>query len=143
MEIVEESLFVPYTAAQMYELVNEIEAYPEFMPWCKQATILQQEPGLMRACLVLQLAGLHKSITTENQLVENESIDMQLVSGPFKKFHGVWHFRDESGGCVVSFNLNFDMANALLRMTVSKLFRTIAQSMVKAFSTRAEQVYGE
>jgi len=142
MTQISRSAIVPYTNEQMFKLVSDIEAYPEFLPWCGATEILSSNANEIRASILIAYKGVHKSFTTVNYEVEGESIEMTLLEGPFKSLHGVWKFQalDESAS-KVSLNLEFEFSNPLVAMTVGKVFSSIADTLVDAFGERAKQVY--
>ena len=127
----------------MYALVNDVQAYPEFLPWCRSTRVLERSPTHMRAKIEMALAGLSRSFTTLNTLVPAERIDLALVDGPFRHLEGHWRFEALSeAACKVHLDLSFEVANALFSMALSPAFEKISHSLVDAFSQRARQVYG-
>ena len=142
MPAVKRTEFVPYSSRQMFELVNDIESYPEFLPWCNQARLEPNvEEGIV-ATLTITKGPLHYSFTTENKNREFDYIEMRLLEGPFKHLYGVWHFDDAPGGCRISLDLEFEFPNRMLLTPLSKVFSAIINSMVGAFRQRAAQLYG-
>jgi len=140
--IVNRSALVSYSAQQMFDLVNDIEAYPQFMDGCVGAKILKREDDWLEARLDLSRAGVHQSFITRNHLQEPTSMSMTLVDGPFKRLQGGWTFTPLSeNACKVSFELAFELQNKLLGMAVGKLFETVANKQVDALCERARQVY--
>lgn len=139
---VERSALVNYSAAQMFELVNDIEAYPKFMDGCVGAQILARGDDWLEARLDLSKAGVTQSFVTRNQLQAPQSMTMNLVDGPFKYLRGVWRFTPLSEtACKVSFELEFELQNRLLGMAVGKLFEGVSNKQVDALCARAKQVY--
>ncbi|MDQ2076359.1 type II toxin-antitoxin system RatA family toxin [Marinimicrobium sp. ABcell2] len=140
---VERSALVQYSAQQMFDLVNDIEAYPEYMDDCVGAQVLQRGPGWLEARLELQKAGLTQSFVTRNELQPPTRMTMKLVEGPFSRLEGCWTFEAiDSGACRVGFELAFDMKSRLLGMAVGKLFESAASKQVDALCRRAQNVYG-
>ena len=92
MPQISRTALVPYSAEQMYQLVNDVQSYPQFLPGCTGSRILESTPGLMTAAVDVSKAGISKTFTTRNQLTSNQSILMSLVDGPFKKLIGGWKF---------------------------------------------------
>ena len=126
----------------MYALVEDIEAYPQFLPWCAAAEVHQRQPGETRATLTLGVAGLRHSFTTLNQNRPGEAIDMRLVEGPFRRFAGEWRFVPlGEHACRIEFTLQYEFSSRSLRMLLAPLFDGIADSMVDAFVRRAAQVH--
>lgn len=143
MPNIQESVDVPYNAAEMYELVNHIEAYVEFIPWCTESKILSQDEDNIQASLTLCGAGFSKSFTTSNRLQKNKIIKISLVNGPFRHLEGFWAFEPTKKGCKVHLNLAFEFTNHLLTFAFSPVFEKMAQSLIQAFSDRAKQIYGK
>ncbi len=133
--------FVPYTPQQMFDLVNDVAKYPQFLPWCQKTHIADQSDNHMEASMHISKGPLHKAFTTLNRLIPHQRIEMRLKQGPFKHLEGIWQFEALDQGTKVSFALSFEFQNPLLAMTLGPLFHQIAQSMVAAFSKRATQVY--
>ncbi|UCE89381.1 MAG: type II toxin-antitoxin system RatA family toxin [Pseudomonadota bacterium] len=143
MTVITRQALVPYEAEQMYRLVDNIEAYAEFLPWCSSATVLSRAAEQVEASIQIEHSGLKKSFTTRNTLEPGTAISMQLVEGPFKHLHGVWRFHALGAeGCKVSLKLEFEFSSKLLGMTFGKVFNHIAGNLVDAFIQRAGDVYG-
>jgi len=143
MTLIQKSALVPYTPAQMFALVDDIEAYPEFLPWCKSARVLSRTEDEVRATLELSKGGVEKAFTTCNRNQKNKMIEMRLVEGPFKRLEGFWRF-DALGdaGCKVTLDLEFEFAGRMLAMVVGPVFSQVANSLVDSFQKRAVAVYG-
>lgn len=140
---VERSALVQYSAQQMFDLVNDIEAYPEYMDDCVGAQVLQRGPGWLEARLDLQKAGLRQSFVTRNELHPPTGMDLTLVQGPFSYLKGRWSFDAiDAGACRVGLALSFEMKSRLLGAAVGKLFESVASKQVDALCRRAETVYG-
>lgn len=133
---------LPYSPRQMFELVNGIEDYPRFLPWCSAAKILCQDDREIEASLELSWSGIHKNFTTRNTLTPYERIEMTLVQGPFKHLEGIWRFIPIAEGCKVELDLEFELAGHFLDMFFQPIFQKIANSFVDLFSKRAIEVYG-
>lgn len=144
MTTVSRMALMPYSAGEMYDLVDNIEAYPSFLPWCKSATVLSRSDDEVRANLELSRSGINKSFTTCNRLQRNKIIEMRLVEGPFKHLEGFWRF-DILGeqACKVSLDLEFEFSSRLLGLTVGPVFNQIASTLVDSFCQRAVEVYGK
>ena len=143
MTTIHKSALVPYSAEQMYTLVDDIPAYPEFLPWCSGSKEITRREDEVEASLDIAHSGVHKSFTTRNRLEKNRSIEMQLVEGPFKHLNGVWRFEPlGDAGSKVVLDLEFDFSSKLLGMTFGPIFSKIAGSLVDAFIQRAQKIYG-
>jgi ribosome-associated toxin RatA of RatAB toxin-antitoxin module len=137
------SALVKYSPAQMFQLVNEVEAYPARFQWCTGAEILQRQENVMVARLDLKFAGFRQSFTTRNSVDPPRRLQMDLVDGPFRSLEGVWDFvalGDE--GCKVSFALDFDYAGKLGGAAMKLGFQSLTGRMVDDFCREAERVYG-
>lgn len=135
---------LPYSAAEMYALVDAIESYPEFLPWCKSTTILNRTDDEVHAEIELSRGGINKSFSTCNRSQKNKIIEMRLVKGPFHHLEGFWRF-DSLGehACKVSLDLEFEFSSRLLSLTFGPVFNQIAGTLVDSFCQRAVAVYGE
>jgi ribosome-associated toxin RatA of RatAB toxin-antitoxin module len=143
MTTIHKSALVPYSAEQMYNLVDDVLAYPEFLPWCSSSKEINRGESEVEASLDIAHSGVHKSFTTRNRLEINKTIEMQLVEGPFKHLHGIWRFEPlGDAGSKVMLDLEFEFSSKLLGMTFGPLFSKIASSLVDAFIQRAQKVYG-
>ena len=126
----------------MYALVDDIDAYDVFLPWCSKSSVLKRETSSVDASLEIKYSKLHKSFTTRNLNTPYTSIEMQLLDGPFKHLHGKWLFTPlGQDGTKVELVLEFEFANKLMDMTVGPVFSHIANSLVDAFTKRAREVY--
>lgn len=143
MPSIEKSALVSYSAEQMFNLVNDIDSYPEFVPGCADSRVVEQNDDYKVASLQISKAGIQKAFTTRNRLVKPERIDMELVDGPFKKLTGGWVFKPLSeDACKVELKLDFEFSSRLLGMAFGKIFSEVTSRMVDAFVKRADQVYG-
>ncbi len=137
------SALVKYSPAQMFDLVNEVEAYPKRFPWCAGAEILESQQDVLVARLDLKFAGFHQSFTTRNTVDPPKRLTMDLVDGPFRSLEGVWDFIAlGDAGCKVAFALDFDYAGRLGGSALKLGFQGLAGRMVGDFCREAERVYG-
>ncbi|WP_213990029.1 SRPBCC family protein [Sodalis sp. dw_96] len=142
MPHISRSALVPYSVEQMFALVNDISAYPEFIPGCTGSRVLGKEGNELTAEMDVSKAGISKTFVTRNVITDNESIVMRLVSGPFRTFAGGWRFTTLSPeACKVEFELSFEFKNKLVELAFGHIFKEMANSMVQAFSLRAKEVY--
>ena len=141
---VDRSALLPYTSAEMFELVSDISAYPEFLPWCNGAQILSQQGEELNARIGFSVSGVNKSFTTRNRLRPGKEIAMQLVEGPFSELQGRWRF-DALGdaGCKISLLLEYEFSSKMVSLVVGPVFNKIANTLVDAFQKRAVEVYGK
>lgn len=144
MTVIKKEACVPYTTAQMYALVNAIESYSQFLPWCKSTVIHSRTEAEVKASIRVAKGRIEHSFTTLNCLQPNQWIEIHLLEGPFKHLSGCWRFETEKvNGCKVSLDLNFEFSNRLVALTVGPLLNTIANTFIEAFSERAKAIYGE
>ena len=147
MKTVHKSVLIWYSAAEMFALVTDIASYPQFLPWCDQAAILEQDENGMTAKVGISFAGLRQSFTTRNTHEKDRKVSLKLVAGPFSNLDGVWEFIPvgDAGerACKVELTLGYDFDNIALAALVGPVFDKIAGSLVDAFVKRASQVYGE
>ncbi len=134
---------VPFSPQQMFDLVNNVAEYPQFLPWCAKTQVESQSENHMQASVHIVKGPISKAFSTINTLIPHERIEMRLKQGPFKHLEGVWSFEGLAQGCKVSFHLNFEFQNTLLALTMGPLFNQIAQTLLQAFTTRAHHVYTE
>lgn len=134
---------VPYTPAQMYELVNNVEQYSEFLPGCQESVVHSRNEDEVKASLVIAASGMSKSFTTMNRLQKDKMIEIRLVDGPFKRLEGFWRFEPAEGGkhCEIIFDLSFEFSGMFLDMMISPVISQVADAMVGAFQKRAAEVY--
>ena len=133
-----------HPADKMFDLVNNIDVYPEFVPGCVNAKILDNKDNQIRACLEVEKLGFRKRFTTLNTLTPSSSIEMSLIDGPFRTLHGIWTFTPLSEtSCRISFDLTFEFKNRILDLTFTPIFKELMENMVKAFSNRARLVYNQ
>ena len=132
----------PYSAQQMFDLVNDINAYPQFVPDCIDTGVLQRDDNLLLAYIEVEKFGFKKRFTTLNRLKEPSKIEITLIDGPFKKLVGAWTFKPISENqSKITFDLTFEFNSKLLDMTFTPIFKDIMKNMVIAFSNRAKQLY--
>jgi len=142
MTVINRSAIVPFTAAQMFELVNDIEKYSQFVPYCVNSQIVDRNADEIHASLTFSGAGVHKSFSTLNRLQTNKMVEMRLVNGPFKSLEGFWSFEPlDTHLCRVTLNLEFELSTGVLKMLFGPVFHQVAALLVDAFHKRAQQVY--
>lgn len=126
----------------MFDLVNDIERYQDFLPWCRESWVLSQDEDELKATIVIAKSGLEKAFTTHNRFQAGKMIEMRLVEGPFRQLEGFWRFHAlREDACKVTLDLDFEFSNRLVAMAFGKVFTQIANTLVDAFVKRAEQVY--
>jgi ribosome-associated toxin RatA of RatAB toxin-antitoxin module len=143
MSSVRRSLRVHFTAAQMFDLVADVESYPEFLLWCRGARMCGSTSNTVDAEIDVGIAGIRKSFRTRNTLDRPHSISIALLSGPFRRLDGAWTFADlAEGRAEVALALDFEVVHSPLAFAFAAIFEEVARSQLSAFVGRAEQVYG-
>ncbi|HYR37234.1 MAG TPA: type II toxin-antitoxin system RatA family toxin [Burkholderiales bacterium] len=141
MKEISRSAIVEHSAAEMFALVDDIDSYPRFLPWCQDARV-ESVGDKKRATLTVGLRGLRQSFTTLNENRPGESIDMRLVEGPFKQFTAAWRFTQLSEqACEIAFSLRYQFASRALGKLLEPLFDEIADTMVDVFTRRADELH--
>ena len=146
MKNIHKSVLIWYAPEEMFRLVTDVARYPEFLPWCDRARVLEFDAHSMLAEVGISLGGIQQTFTTRNKHEEGRSVGMSLVSGPFSNLAGTWRFHPVGDGsqraCKVELELAYGFSSKTLAMVVGPVFDKIAASMVDAFVKRAEDVYG-
>ncbi len=144
MATIDRSALLPYSADQLFQLVADIEQYPKFLSGCEEAQILTREGDVVTARLGLSRAGLSHSFVTRNTMRSGESIDLELVDGPFERFDGCWRFTAlAADACKVALTLEFRMRSGLIHVAAGRLFDKVAMDLVDAVVRRAHTIYGK
>ncbi len=142
MKVLERSAIVPYSAAQMFALVNDVARYPEFLPWCDGARVEDVSPTIRIASVNVVRGPLKTQFTTRNHLQPDVEILMNLVEGPFQSLTGLWRFEAiGERGSRVSFRVEFEFKNGLLAAAFNAIFESLCGTIVAAFVQRARQIY--
>ncbi len=143
MPSISRSALVMYSVEQMYQLINDVLAYPQFLPDCSNSKIISQDESSVTASLLVSKAGIKKWFTTKNTLVSNQKITLELVDGPFNKLQGHWLLTPLSDeACKVSLELEYEFSNRMFDLAFGRVFTHMTNNMVQAFTQRAKQVYG-
>ena len=143
MPKVVKSLLVPFSSSQMYELINNVAAYPEFLPWCKSAIVHSNAATKLHATLCIGKGLISQSISTRNTMVPNEQITMEYQAGPFKNCTGGWEFISTvDNKCQVNFFMQYEFSSMFNAMTLEPIFTPLANTLIDAFYKRAQELYG-
>ncbi|GAB1389588.1 MAG: hypothetical protein AMXMBFR78_13100 [Rubrivivax sp.] len=148
MKHVRKSVLLWYSPREMFDLVDGVQDYPRFLPWCEKAELLAQHEDGVTARLSLAYMGVRHAFTTRNQHVVGERLQMALVDGPFSLLDGIWLFKplgrpgSDKPACKIEFDLRYAFSSKPLETVVSPVFDRIANTFVDSFVRRAEQVYG-
>lgn len=142
MHNISKKAIVNYSDKQIFELVNSIDEYPEFLHWCSNAYILNQSEKEIIASIEINKSGLKQTFTTRNSIEKFTTIKMKLIEGPFKNLEGVWRFSAlDKNITEISLDLQFEFKSKLMDISLSPIFAQIAGSQLQAFIDRAKQVY--
>ena len=143
MREVRRSALVQHSASDMFSLVDDIESYPQFLPWCKSAVVHSRDGNVVEATLELQRGELSKQFRTRNQASGSDSIEMSLVDGPFRHLKGRWTFTQlGDSGSKVELNLDFEFSSSMVDLLFGPFFEETCNSLVDAFTKRADDVFG-
>ncbi len=143
MSVVKKSRVVSFSCEQMYNLVNDVERYGEFLPYFEKSVVLHRDEDEVQATLVVAAAGMKKSFTTRNRLQKNKMIEIRLIDGPFSHLEGFWRFDETPEGCLISLDLEFQFSTRMVAMLLSPFFEQATTTMVDAFCNRAETLHGK
>lgn len=142
MPTIHRSALVAFSAQSMFDLVNDVESYAEFLPGCSESKIVNRTDKVMQAALLVSKAGIKQWFTTENVLLPAKQIQMKLVEGPFKQLQGSWTFSPlNESACKIELNLQFEFKSKMVELAFGKVFNGLAANMVNAFTQRAKVVY--
>lgn len=142
MSEVNKTVLVGYSTQQMFTLVDQVESYPEFLPWCGSTEVTHRDLQRTRATIHINYRGIRQSFTTENFKEAPVAMSIRLIKGPFRSLDGSWRFIDLAGrGCKIEFSLRYEFSSKLLEKLVGPVFGYIADSIVDGFVRRAESVY--
>jgi ribosome-associated toxin RatA of RatAB toxin-antitoxin module len=140
---VHKSALVAHTAEHMFDLIEAAEHYPQFLPWCSAATILERTDDVVVARIVISYRGVKFDFVTRNPKRRPEWMAVDLEQGPFRRFAGDWQLRPlQDRGCKIEFRLRYEFANAVMARVAGPVFERIADTLVDAFVERAAQTYG-
>lgn len=141
MKEIRRSALVEHSAAEMYRLVDDVESYPQFLPWCREVRV-EMIAGRRHATLTVGLGALRQSFTTVNENQPGEAIDLRLVEGPFKRFKAAWRFTPLSeSACEIVYTMQYEFASRVIGKLLEPLFDQIADTMVDAFTRRADELH--
>ncbi len=143
MAVVHKSVFLGYSEEQMFALVDRVEDYPLFLPWCGGVEVVERDDNRLVATLNIRYHGVHHAFTTENTNLRPTSMKMRLVEGPFKHLDATWNFKPlKADACKVEFDMHYEFSSRVLEQIIGPVFSMIANSFVDSFCKRAEAVYG-
>ncbi len=143
MPTITRSALVPYGPEKMFDLVNEVKHYPDFLSWCVGARVLEQGDDELTAELIVRLAGIEQRFSTRNALSRPHGMSIRLLRGPFREFHGRWSFRPLGEGSKVALSLAFEFGNGIISRAFRSGFSRVAEQLVTDFCARADRIYGD
>lgn len=142
MATVEKTVLVAHSAEQMFNLVDRVEDYPIFLPWCGGSSVAHMDENIVHATVHINYHHIKQSFTTKNVRTPSRQIDMALQDGPFRHLDGSWRFIPLSdAACKIEFRLHYEFSSKILEKLVGPVFHMIANSFVDAFIQRAEKIY--
>ena len=143
MAIVEKSLLIERSAQQMFDLVDNVEDYPRFLPWCSQTRVEFRDDKKTVATLYIQYLTVKSHFTTQNDKEIPIRMGLRLVDGPFRRLEGLWCFKPlAENACKIDFRLSYEFSSKLFEKIIGPVFSQIANTFVDAFVKRADEVYG-
>jgi ribosome-associated toxin RatA of RatAB toxin-antitoxin module len=143
MAVVEKSVLIERTAVQMFELVDRVEDYPKFLPWCGGTELLERTDSKTVARIHISYHGLKAHFATENTKEAPRQMNIQLREGPFRSMDGGWRFTPLGDtACKVEFRLQYEFSSRILEKALGPVFHHIANTFVESFVKRAQQIYG-
>lgn len=135
---------MPYSDQKMYDLINDVDGYKDFLPWCGASEIIKDDENTRVASVTIAFKGVHKTFTTRNTLSPHHEIKLDMVDGPFSQLQGKWQFKAlEANACKITLQLDFDFSNKLVGAVIGPVFKIIADSMLDSFCKRAEHIYAQ
>ena len=138
-----EKRHLPYSPEQLYDLVAQVDRYPEFLPWCKASRITRREGDVFWADLVVAFKMFKERFSSKVRLIPKTGVDVEYIDGPFRYLNNSWRFEpSEDGGCIVDFYVDFEFRSKVLQTLIGVLFNEAVRRMVAAFEMRARELYG-
>ncbi|MCX7216804.1 MAG: type II toxin-antitoxin system RatA family toxin [Burkholderiales bacterium] len=143
MAVVHKSVLLPFSVEQMFRLVDKVEDYPAFLPWCGGVEVREREQDRLVAAIKINYHGVKQTFATENRNTPPTQMTMKLVEGPFRQLDGTWTFTPlREDACKIEFELHYEFSSTVLEKLIGPVFSKIADSFVDSFCKRAEVVYG-
>jgi ribosome-associated toxin RatA of RatAB toxin-antitoxin module len=143
MTTITRSALVMFSPDQMFDLVNDVQAYPQFLPWCRGSRIISKNEDVVCASLDIAKGGIQHTFSTRNKLTHCSAIDIELIDGPFQHLEGHWQFTPLGDmGCRIQLDMDFSFSTRLLDVALGPVFSQISGSLVDAFCKRAQEIYG-
>jgi ribosome-associated toxin RatA of RatAB toxin-antitoxin module len=144
MQKLQRQASVPFSAKQMYDLINDVDAYVDFLPYCSNSAVLEDEgDNQVLASVEVSAAGVNTTFVTRNKLTPCSHIEMEHVEGPFKRLFGAWTFSEKDGQCHIDLSLEFEVKSGLKAKLFGMFYNKVADKLVSTFCERAQQLYGK
>jgi len=137
-----ERRIVAYSPEQMYDLVADVEHYPEFLPWVLRVRPSHRNTNVIEAEVEVGFKAFRESFTSRNTMIPKTSIQVEYLNGPFRYLNNHWVFHKHAKGCEIEFYIDFELKNGLLKLMLGPLFNEAVRIMVRAFEKRARSLYG-
>lgn len=143
MPVINKSALVEYKPQEMFNIVDDVDSYSKFLPWCGSSNVLSRSEDEVKATIEIAHGAIRKSFTTLNRIQQGKIIEVQLIDGPFKHLHGFWRFEPLGDkGCKVTLDLEYEFSSKLLSIAIGPVFTQIANTFIDSFCKRAESIYG-
>ncbi|WP_345810793.1 type II toxin-antitoxin system RatA family toxin [Paraburkholderia sp. PREW-6R] len=144
MADVQKTVLIRHSAEQMFDLVTDVDDYPNFLPWCGGVEVRRRDETGMEAKIDINFKGIRQHFATRNSMERPTRIDMEFADGPFRKFTGFWRFTPlRADACKIEFALHYEFTNIILEKIIGPVFNHIANTFVESFVKRADQRYGK
>jgi len=143
MHHIRKTAVLPYTASQIFALIEDVQAYPKFLPWCGSTRILERKEDEVVAEISISHGAFGKSFSTRNRYQRPKLAEVRLVKGPFRFLEGLWQLEPQEGGTLVTLDMRFEFASRLVGAFLEPIFKQAAETMVQRFAQRARSVYGQ
>ena len=142
MADVKKNVIVHHSREKMFNLVDRIEDYPLFLPWCGGTKVLERNTDITKASIHIKYSGVNQSFTTQNTKSYPDRIDLTLIDGPFRALKGSWIFESiNEDACSIDFHLHYEFSNFVLDKLISPIFGKIANTFVDGFIAQADKIY--
>lgn len=143
MPSISRNALVPYSTEQMFKIVDDVEQYATFLPWCGGSEEIKRTENQVEASVTISKGAINKKFVTLNEYQRYSLIEMKLLEGPFKYLHGYWRFENlKEQACKVSLDLDFEFSNRLVGMAIGPVFNQVANTLVDSFVARAKDLHG-
>ena len=144
MITIKKSVIVAHSASEMFELVDTVENYPQFLPWCSKSEVIKREDNVLEAIIHMDYMKIKQHFGSRNYNIPNQEIHMTLLTGPFKHLDGLWHFKPlGASSCKIEFELNYEFSNVILSKLIGPAFGIISNNLVNSFIKEANRRYGK